>query len=436
MTILVLTTEHAAIADLERELNEAHALQLAHDLETGVELLQRAWSLVIVDHGLTGDTTAEVVAAAVAMGQRVVVATQRPTLPLTLSVLRAGALDVLALPLDPSRVRELAGPVAATVAEAERATETATASLIGESRALLDAFRTSARAAETDVPVLIVGETGTGKELLARVIHENSLRAAAPFVTVNCAAIPSHLLESELLGHEPGALAGTFGRRVGRAQRAHGGSLFLDEIGALAAPLQAKLIRLLQHGVVEPIGAESPQPIDVRLIAATHFDLADAVAGERFRSDLYYALRAVEIALPPLRERGDDIRLLAHHFLRELSRSYGRDVRQIDAEAMERLQRFTWPGNIRQLRSALARAVVLADGDTLHASHLPPEILGVPPRPRTPAGEFASLAKLERQHIEDALALTAGHLGQAARLLGIHRNTLRRKLEALGLPQD
>lgn len=345
MTILVLTTEPAAFADLARELNGAPGLGYAHDLESGVSLLSRSWPLVVVDHGLAGDTTADLVAAAVAAGQRVVVATRRPTLPLTLSVLRAGAIDVLALPLDAQRVRELAAPVSAEAAVEDAASETATASLIGESPALLDAFRTSARAAEADVPVLIVGETGTGKELLARVIHENGARGAAPFVVVNCAAIPAHLLESELFGHEPGALAGTFGRRVGRVQRAQGGTLFLDEIGALAPPLQAKLMRLLQQGVAEAVGAESPQTVDVRLIAATHFDLAEAVAGERFRADLYYALRAVEIVLPPLRERGDDVRLLVQHFLRELSQSYGRDVRQVDAEAMERLQRFTWPSN-------------------------------------------------------------------------------------------
>ncbi len=432
MAILFITSRGATYPELEAQLDGAHELVFARDVAAArAEVGRGEWALVVVDQELTEDAATELIQAV--SPTPVVLVHAKPTLRFTLAALRAGARDVLTRPLSAARLLELATPPG-PAARLEPAA-TATESVIGESPAMLDAFRSAVRASASELPVLIVGETGTGKELLARVIHENSARAAGPFVTVNCAAIPAHLLESELFGHEAGALADTFGRRIGRMQRADGGTLFLDEVGSLALPLQARLVRLLQTSQAEAIGAESAQALDVRLIAATHVPLDESVGRQRFRPDLYYALAGVRMDLPPLRERGRDIELLAAHFVAELSAEARRSVRRIEPAALERLRRFSWPGNLRQLRAVLARAVMVADGETLRISHLPAEIVGAPPRSRAPSGEFIPLAELERRHIEEALALTGGHLGQAARLLGIHRNTLRRKLEAYQLPQ-
>lgn len=437
MSILIVTkSDPAAFAALALELADTHRLGFAATPDDAIAQLQAdsagTWSLVVCDEELSGDGLTKLVAAAAPAA--VVVSSARPTLPFTLAGLRAGARDVLVKPVSADRLRELSESASAPAVPLIPAPTTATESVIGESPAMLDAFRLAVRAAESDLPVLIVGETGTGKELLARVIHENSARAGRPLVAVNCAAIPAHLLESELFGHEPGALPNTFGRRVGRVQRAHGGSLFLDEITSLPPSAQARLVTLLQAGVVEPVGGDASEPVNVRLIAATHHDPGEAVARHGFRTDLFYALAGQRIELPPLRERGDDIGLLAEHFLHELSTATGRIVHAIEPAALDRLRRARWPGNIRQLRSVLARAIMFAEGEVLRVSHLPTDLISPAKPARATSGEFISLAELERQHIEQALALTGGHLGQAARLLGIHRNTLRRKLETYQMP--
>jgi sigma-54 specific flagellar transcriptional regulator A len=351
---------------------------------------------------------------------------------------------------------------------------------IGESGRMLTAVKTIARVADSTATVLLHGESGTGKELFARLLHEKSDRGAGPFVALNCAAIPETLLESELFGHEKGAFTGAIGRKMGRFERAHGGTLFLDEVGDLSLGAQAKVLRALQEREVERVGGEGVLRVDVRVVAATNKDLAREVALGRFREDLYYRLAVVVLTLPPLRERGDDIRLLAEHCVARFACEHRRATRAISREALTLLAAYAWPGNVRQLYNVLERAVLLAEGPVLLPAHLPPEVrapvqgfLGGPaafgPLP-TPSHGFPSyatpgyglpshaspggsstpqhaaapaegllpLGELERRHIAHALALTGGHLARAAELLGIHRNTLRRKLqdyaEAAGHP--
>jgi len=424
MSILVIGTrapdEYAA---LERELAGEHGVVVAPDVARGRMLLGKPdWALVVLDGG-------EFVRRDMLDAARdvpVVAVLARPTLEATLNALEAGVRDVQAPPLRADRLRDLAAARTAG-SDAEPADPPpASALIVGESAVMLEVYRGVARAASLDVPVLLVGEAGTGKELFARVIHERSGRAGGPFVAVNLAAIPGHLLEAELFGGSPGAEPGKLGW-IGRAQ---GGTLYLEELGALPGSLQTRLQRLVQPG--RPAVSAGA---DVRVIAASDVDLQDAVLRQRFRGELYYAFAGMRIDVPPLRERGDDVRLIARHLLRELAGEAKGSVRDIDASALDVLQRYTWPGNIRQLRAVLARALAIADAPILRVSHLPPEIVEPAVARSSRPGEFMPLAELERRHIQEALKLTGGHLGQAARLLGIHRNTLRRKLEAFQLSE-
>jgi two-component system response regulator HydG len=286
------------------------------------------------------------------------------------------------------------------------ARETAESAFLARSPRALEALKVARQVADSTATVLIQGESGTGKELLARIVHENSRRARGPFIAVNCAAIPETLLESELFGHERGAFTGAATRRLGRFERASGGTLFLDEVGDMSPTMQAKILRALQEHEIERVGGDTPVRVDVRVVAATNRDLEAEVAAGRFREDLYYRLAVVVVHLPALRE--------------------------VAPEAAARLRAYAWPGNVRQLRNVVERAVLVADGDVLRAEHLPREVLSAtePPEPEAD-GRFLPLRELERRHIRRALDLTGGNLGDTARMLGIHRNTLRQKLRQI-----
>ena len=312
--------------------------------------------------------------------------------------------------------------------------EAAPATFIGHSPPLLAAVKVARQVADSTATVLIHGESGTGKEQLARLIHDHSRRARGPFVAVNCAAIPETLLETELFGHEKGAFTGAAARRVGRFERATGGTLFLDEVGDMSPGMQAKILRALQEEEIERVGGDRPIPVDVRILAATNRDLDVEVEAGRFREDLYYRLAVVVLKLPPLRERGDDVVLLARHFLEHFAHKHGRAVREISPGALDLLRSHGWPGNIRQLRNVVERSLLVSEGAVLLPEHLPPEVrLGESaPRERGHAeGEFLPLKEMENRHIRRALALTGGNLGHTAEILGIHRNTLRQKLRKL-----
>ncbi len=295
-------------------------------------------------------------------------------------------------------------------------------------RAFMDTVR---QAAPSSATVLFVGESGTGKELAARAIHELSPRAKGPFIAVNCAALPESILEAELFGVEKGAFTGAVARREGRFERADGGTLFLDEVGEMSASAQVKLLRVLQEGELERLGGTQMVKVDVRLVAATNKDLKREVAEGRFREDLYYRLNVVEVGIPSLASRREDIPLLADHFLRRYAAKNGKTVRGFSAEALSVLENYAWPGNVRELEHAVERAVVLARGEVLEVGDLPESVrkgpLGAANQLVIPIG--TPMEEIERRAIAETLRHTGGDKTLAARLLGIAARTIYRKLE-------
>lgn len=312
--------------------------------------------------------------------------------------------------------------------------ETAEDGIIGQSRRLRSVLQEVSLVAATDTTVLILGETGTGKELIARALHLRSARARGPFIRVNCAAIPSSLLASELFGHEKGAFTGALQRRLGRFESAHGGTIFLDEVGELPMDAQVMLLRVIQERELERVGSSRPIAVDVRIVAATNRDLQAAVAAGTFRQDLFYRLSVFPIHMPPLRERLEDIPLLVDYFVTRYSRQAGKLFRSVRPETLELLQSHDWPGNIRELQNVIERAVILSDGDTFAVDELWLARVSDRSTRITTAALPATLADREREMIEAALAESggriAGPLGAAARL-GIPRQTLDSKITAL-----
>lgn len=285
--------------------------------------------------------------------------------------------------------------------------------------------------AESDAPVLVTGESGTGKELIAREIHERSRRADRPLTSVNCAAFVDTLIDSQLFGHERGAFTGAVSRSVGRFEAADGGTLFLDEIGELPPRAQAKLLRVLQEGTFERIGSNESVHVDVRVVSATHRDLRQLVASGQFREDLFYRLKVIEVRLPPLRERREDLPAIVDDILAELSPSPPR----IAATAWDAIVAYPFPGNVRELRAALQHALVLSRGDTIQLAHLPRELSAArAPEVREPIAQLAEvLRSCERRHLIEALRASGGNRTQAARMLGISRKSLWEKLRAHGI---
>ncbi|MEZ6063656.1 MAG: sigma 54-interacting transcriptional regulator [Planctomycetaceae bacterium] len=306
--------------------------------------------------------------------------------------------------------------------------------IVGDSPAVRGLFDTVSRIGPVDSTILIRGESGTGKELVARMIHETSRRHSGPYIPINCAAFSESLLESELFGHEKGAFTGADQRRIGQFERAHTGTLFLDEVGELSPACQARLLRILEHHPFERVGGVEPIQVDVRVIAATHRDLPELVAGGRFRDDLYFRLKVIEVRLPPLRDRGDDVLLLADHFLLQFRSEMGRGPRGFSAAAAQLLMDYHWPGNVRELRNAVERAVVLSAADEVQAGDLGLPI--VQPTEASPGG-LIPLADAELRHIVAVLERVNGNKTQACKVLGIGRGTLYKKLEecaARGIP--
>ena len=295
-----------------------------------------------------------------------------------------------------------------------------------------EVLRIVERVAPTDSSVLVLGESGTGKELVARAIHEHSHRAERPFVPIHCGALPREVLESELFGHEKGAFTGAIGAKPGLVELADGGTLFLDEIGEMEPDSQVKLLRALETGTFFRVGGTRPRRVDVRIVAATNRDLAEAMRQGEFRQDLYYRINTIAIPLPPLRERREDIALLAQHFV-EGNTVYG--VKRLGAAALATLEGYAWPGNVRELQHAIDRAVILGKGDEIQPEDLPPEVAGGAPV-TTAAPAAASLEGMERQHIVATLRQVGGHRGKAAALLEIDPKTLYRKILTYRITAD
>jgi two-component system nitrogen regulation response regulator GlnG len=315
-------------------------------------------------------------------------------------------------------------------------------------------FKLVGTVATSDVTVLIQGETGTGKELVARAIHLHSRRLGKPFVPVNCAAVPKDLLESELFGHERGAFTGAVATRRGKFEQAHGGTLFLDEVGEMGAALQTKILRVLQERVTERVGGEQTIAVDVRILAATNQDLEAAVRERRFREDLFYRLNVVTIHLPPLRERMEDVPFLVAHCLRGAAEEAGREPPEVSPAAMDLLLAYRWPGNVRELENVIERATVFARGTAILHEHLPEALRGHGTEGRAPTAPLEQplrgllaalgegrdgmlyehvLALVEKPFLEAVLARCGGNQVRAAAILGINRNTLRKKMRALGI---
>jgi DNA-binding NtrC family response regulator len=304
--------------------------------------------------------------------------------------------------------------------------------LIGRSEAMQKVFDTVAQVSDLPANILILGESGTGKELIARAIHFNSARACGPFVTLNCAAVPAALLESELFGYVRGAFTDAKRDRRGLFQEASGGTLFLDEIGEIAVNLQAKLLRAIEEKEVRPLGANKNETVDARLISASNRDLEQHVRDGNFRQDLYYRLNVIRIELPPLRQRTEDIPLLVEHFIRKFSPQARRKVEGIDNDALGALMSHRWPGNVRELEHTIERAVLLGKRATIGSEDLPPAMIGADgndaPLEKAVARGY-TLHELERDYIQRVMEITKGNKTEAARILGVDRTTLYRKLE-------
>jgi two-component system nitrogen regulation response regulator GlnG len=394
-------------------------------------------------------------------GISVIIMTAQATMQNAIEAMRRGAFDYITKPFDLDEVnillkkaievRRLSQEVTALRAEVREKYE---GGLVGNTAAMQEIYKTIGRVAESDATVLIHGESGTGKELVARAIHYHSRRAGRPFVAVNSAAIPSELLESELFGHEKGAFTGAIGRKIGKFEAAAGGTLFLDEIGDMDLPLQGKLLRVLQEREFERVGGTEPIRSDVRVLAATHRNLDKAVREKRFREDLYYRLNVIQINIPPLRKRKDDIVPLADFFMQKYQAGETRK-KLLTPETLKILRAYDWPGNVRELENAIQRAVTLSQGDKIFPDALPPQIF----KPGQGAhlsfenfleekladlvermggldrGDIYSmvLQRVEKPLITLVLKKTEGNQVRAASLLGINRNTLRKKIKELGI---
>ena len=361
------------------------------------------------------------------------------------TALREGALDYLTKPFDLDELKLRLGRVNERralrrdldAARAELAVRAPGSTIVGNSPPMVRLLDRISTIASSDAPVLITGESGTGKELVARTLHDLSARKGKPFVAVNCAAFPETLLEAELFGHERGAFTGAVRKRDGRFKAADKGTLLLDEIAEIPLPAQAKLLRVLQEGAIEPLGTNAPVHVDVRLISATHRNLKERIAEGRFREDLYYRLNVLDIASPPLRERRGDLAVLVQHFLRRFTPA-GSQPPGLSPRAWALIAEYPFPGNVRELEHALEHAVVLARGKDIDVEHLPVDIAGPVAHPaRSGVATFLPLQtagkEFERAYLQRALHLSEGKKARAAELLGISRKNLWEKLRAHGL---
>jgi DNA-binding NtrC family response regulator len=366
------------------------------------------------------------------------------TLETAVEAVRAGAFDYVSKPIDIALVKEV---VERALVRRARSRETRDAptpaafdpspdGLVGRSAAMMVVYKQIALASGAHGPVLITGETGTGKELAARAIHRHGPRSARPFVAVNCGAFAEGLLESELFGHVRGAFTGAIGDKRGVFEQAHGGTLFLDEVGEMSPALQVRLLRALEAGDVRPVGGSRALKVDVRAIAATHRDLERAVAEGTFRQDLYYRLNVFRIGLPPLRERPDDIPLIAAHVLRGLADRADRPAR-LTPEALAALLSCAWPGNVRELENTLERLAATAPGGVIDRSDLPANLPERPPSREEPLFTgLPTLEEMEKRYLRHVLAAVGGNRSRAAETLGIDRRTLYRMAERFGIPLD
>ncbi|MEY4582226.1 MAG: hypothetical protein RL701_6929 [Pseudomonadota bacterium] len=460
--LLIVEDERAiqlALSSLLRK--EGYTVESASTGEQALTLLrEQAFDLVISDLALgAGPSGMDVLEAAKSARPRipVVLITAHGSEKVAVGAMKAGAEDYVAKPFDNDEIRvvvrraldrtRLEREHRLLLERVER--ELGQGPIIGSGPAMQKVFEMIHKVADTDLSVLVRGESGTGKELVAQALHQRGARSARPLVAVNCAAISRELVESELFGHERGAFTGANQRRIGRFEAAHGGSIFLDEIGDMPLETQAKVLRVLEERSVQRVGGNQAIDVDVRLIAATHRDLEADVRRGAFRGDLYYRLKVVEITLPPLRERRPDLPSLVEHFLVRLAERLKRDKQNVSSAALAALARYAWPGNVRELRNVVEQSAVLAAGSTIEVGDLPAQVVGAAGASvaavsgnALPAGvSFVDAKKrvvedFERNFLLAALREHGGNVSRAATAIGMVRQSLQQKIRELGLREE
>ncbi|HEY8226870.1 MAG TPA: sigma-54 dependent transcriptional regulator [Pyrinomonadaceae bacterium] len=460
LRLMIVDDEEAARYGIRRALSTfGYSISEAGSAETARALMkQQQPDLLLLDVNLPGISGLEFLRE-LRDGDNaplVIVITAHGSERLAVEAVKSGAYDYLSKPFELDDLRLVVKNAAETVQlrrenfslrrriEVERSHRGA---LIGNSESMQRVRSMIEKVAETDATVLVRGESGTGKELVAREIHErNSARRNGAFIAVNCAALPSELIESELFGHEKGAFTGAAARREGKFEQADGGTLFLDEIGDMSSNVQAKLLRALEERHIERLGGNESIPVDVRIVSATHRPLEQEINNGNFRADLFYRLRVVTIDIPPLRDRREDIPMMADTFLRLASERYELPQRSLSQGALKRLVEYSWPGNVRELKNTIDRAVIMAEGDDIAVHDLPDEITAASPAAARVDGEgdeglsvpFTAdfredRREFERRYITRCLEYTQGNVTRAAEILDMHRQSLQHKLRQLGL---
>lgn len=443
--VLVVDDEPEMAAVIEQALTRRNyqTVQLNSADAAWERLEQEDFDVVVTDLNMKGMSGVELTERVCKNRQDlpVIVITAFGSLETAIATLRAGANDFITKPFDIDQLvvaveraiqsRSLRAEV--TRLRDEVARSKPSADFIGDGPAMRKLHEVIARVAETDATVLVTGESGSGKELVARDVHKRSKRAGGPFVAINCAALPETLLESELFGHVKGAFTDAKTSKRGLFVEASGGTLFLDEIGELPPGIQAKLLRALEERSVRPVGGTSETPFDARLVTATNRDLESLVESGRFREDLYYRINVVHVDLPPLRSRGSDVVLLAQHFTTKLSAPMGKTVKGFSSAVAERLISYSWPGNVRELQNCIERAIALARFDELTVEDLPPKVRDYKPSFVVVATEdptdLVTMEEVERRYIQRVMEAVGQNKTQAAKVLGFDRTTLYRKLE-------
>jgi len=441
-------TAHAEVLE-EALARMGHQCTVAHDLPAATARLRaRQFDIVVTDLVLVEEAEGGLKVLAEARERspaaKVILITAHSSVDTCRSALQDGAFDYIEKPLDLDEFRVVMSRAAELTAQRRTIRELRLQvdekygfdNIVGHSPAMLRILDTVRRIAPTDLPILLLGESGTGKDLLANAIHTNSRRAEQRFVAINCAGLSETLLEDELFGHVKGAFTGAAGDRPGRFEYADGGTLFLDEVGDMPLAMQAKLLRVLENGEVVRVGSNDPIRVNVRLLSATNTDLARRVKDHKFREDLYFRVKGATIEVPPLRERREDIPLLIDHFIRQANEAHGTRIKGVTAEARRVLMAHDWKGNIRQLRNVVENMVVLAEGEKLAVDDLPDEVHR---RPEEIAGaQLGQLAGIsiedaEKELIRNTLKMVEGNREQAAKILGIGERTLYRKIKEYDL---
>ena len=447
--ILIVDDEPGVRESFRAILADRYEVREAEDGPSALKIVSsQPVNLMILDVRLPGMEGIEILERVKILdeGIEVIMVTAVKTIKTAVEAIKLGAYDYITKPFEVEEILSVVNRVLEKQAlerevlylRTELSQRDGFDDIVGRHHTMAQIYELISHVAETTVTVLITGESGTGKELIARATHRQGPRRNKPFVTVNCAAIPEHLLETELFGHEKGAFTSAYYKKIGKFELATGGTLFLDEVGSLRLDLQAKLLRVLQEREFERVGGVKPIKVDVRIIAATNINLKRAVAGGLFREDLFYRLNVVHIHIPPLRERREDIPLLVDHFLKKHNQQFGKAVVRLSKAALTVLQSYEWPGNVRELENIIERSVALSRGSVIHVEDLPLELVALG---RVPAGgqPIAGLAlkralrQFERQFIFRVMERVEWNQTHAARILGLHRNTLQTKLQILGL---